>query len=127
MPSSKVVVQTIRTVFPSCRIFREYPRDEEGAKAGHDFSNVVIFCTKHAGRPVRFRNPTQRDRLSSKTRDQFLVPDNEVFDSEFLARKDLGILTRNDTRKLVKYHEKSAVGHWGVMRTVMPSIVWENW
>jgi hypothetical protein len=128
LPPPMVVVQTIRTVFPTCRIFREHPRNEdELEKEGRDFTNMVIFCTKRADRPISFRKPTVRDFLNSPTRKAFLLPKHEVLDSDFLAGSDEGILRRNDTKKLARWHEKSALGHWTVMRAVLPSIVWENW
>jgi hypothetical protein len=120
-------VQTIRTVFPSCRIFREHPRDEaEVEKNGRDFTNMVIFCTK-AQSAITFRKPTARDFLNSPSREAFLTLKHEVKDSDFMAGEGEGILTKNDTQKLVKWHEQSAIGHWTVMRTVVPSLVWENW
>ncbi|KAH8884702.1 S-adenosyl-L-methionine-dependent methyltransferase [Thozetella sp. PMI_491] len=127
LPPPKVVVETIREVFPSCRIFREHPRDEdEVEKTGRDFTNMVIFCTK-TERRITFRKPTRRDLLNSPSRDSFLFPKHEVTDGHFLTGHDEGILRRNDTEKLVKWHEKSAVGHWNVMRNVLPPLVWENW
>ena len=128
LPPPMVVVQTIRQVFPSCRIFREHPRDEEQVKKhGSDFANMVIFCTKLAGREVSFRQPNARDLLNSPSREAFLMPKHEVKDEDFTVGRDEGILTSNDTAKLAKWHEKSALGHWAVMRTVLPPAVWENW
>lgn len=128
LPPPMVVVQTIRQVFPSCRIFREHPRDEDlMEKHGSDFANMVIFCTKIAGRPVSFREPNARDLLNSPSREVFLMPKHEVKDEDFTVGRDDGILTKNDTAKLVKWHGKSAMGHWAVMRTVLPPTVWENW
>ncbi len=122
-----MVVQTIREVFPSCRIFREHPRDEADVeKNGRDFTNMVIFCVKTT-RKITFRNPNQRDLLNSPSRDAFLLPKHEVTDDQFLAGEDGGILRKNDTAKLAKWHSKSAVGHWSVMRTVLPEVVWEQW
>ncbi|KAK4453923.1 polyamine aminopropyltransferase [Podospora aff. communis PSN243] len=128
LPPPMVVVKTIRQVFPSCRIFREHPRDEEMVKKhGSDFANMVIFCTKIAGRELSFRQPSPRDLLNSPSREVFLMPKHEVMDEDFTVGRDDGILTKNDTAKLVKWHGKSALGHWKVMRTVLPPSVWENW
>jgi len=128
LPPPMVVVQTIRQVFPSCRIFREHPRDEEQvAKHGSDFTNMVIFCTKLAERPIAFRQPTKRDLLNSPSREAFLMPQHEVHHQDFTVGRDEGILARNDTAKLEKWHEQSALGHWSVMRTVLPPLVWEKW
>jgi hypothetical protein len=121
-------VQTVREVFPSCRIYREHPRNEEELEQeGRDFTNMVIFCTKNTDKPVSFRRPTARDTLNSPARQRFLLPEHEVLDSQFLAGGDEGILRNNDTQKLEKWHIQSAIGHWTVMRTVIPARMWENW
>ncbi|KAK0628920.1 S-adenosyl-L-methionine-dependent methyltransferase [Bombardia bombarda] len=122
-----VIAITIRQVFPSCRIFREHPRDPaEVAKHGQDFTNMVIFCTKQP-RAISFRPPAAADLLNSPSRDAFLLPKHEVTDDDFVAGEDGDVLRRNDTAKLVKWHETSALGHWTVMRTVLPAVVWEGW
>lgn len=127
MTPIKAVVHTIRDVFPSCRIFREHPRDEEEVeKEGQDFTNVVIFCTKSSDKLV-FREPVARDMLNSETRKRFLVPTYEVFDSDFLSAEEPRLVRNNDTKQLSDYHERSALGHWEVMRRVVPAKVWENW
>ncbi|RKU49177.1 hypothetical protein DL546_008746 [Coniochaeta pulveracea] len=127
LASPAVVVRTIREVFPSCRIFREHPRDEALVeKTGSDFTNMVIFCTK-LSEPISFRKPTQRDLLNSPSREAFLLPKNEVKDEDFLVGREEGVLFRNDTDKLEKWHQTSALGHWAIMRTVLPDAVWENW
>ena len=118
---------TIRDIFPSCRIFREHARDDEMvARDNSDFTNMVIFCTKQT-KPISFRDPTQRDMLNSPSRQAYLVPKHEVLEKEFLAGQDDGIVRKNDTEKLVKWHEKSALGHWKVMRMVLPAEVWVSW
>ena len=120
-------MQTIKGIFSSCRIFREHPRDQAGLeKDGRDFTNMVIFCTKRAD-PIAFRKATAADMLNSPTREVFLVPKHEVRDEDFLAGQDEGILRRNDTEKLVKWQKESALGHWDIMRTVVPKVVWESW
>jgi hypothetical protein len=123
-----MVVRTIMEVFPSCRIFREAPRptDEEVAKQGKDFTNMVIFCTK-TGPELDFRTATPSDFLDSRAREAFLVPANEVEVGEFTSGEDFGFLTANNTQKLEKWHEKSATGHWEVMRIVLPGSLWESW
>jgi hypothetical protein len=127
LPPPAVVVTTIREIFPSCRIFREHPRDEETLrKTGGDFTNMVIFCTK-LSTGVEFRDVREGDLLNSPSREQFLVPKHEVLEGDFLVGTEEGVLTKNDTGKLEKWHKTSAVGHWGVMRSVLPNEVWENW
>jgi hypothetical protein len=51
-----------------------------------------------------------------------------VREADFVEGKEgAGILRRNETERLVKWHEMSALGHWAVMRTVLPEEVWEAW
>ncbi|ROV91911.1 hypothetical protein VPNG_09770 [Cytospora leucostoma] len=128
LPPPRIVLKTIKEVFPSCRIFREQPRDEAQVENGKgDFTNMVIFCVKDADRPVTFRKATPADMLQSRTREHFLVPKHEVFERDFTAVGEVDVLRRNDTSALEKWHEKSALGHWEVMRIVLPDAVWENW
>jgi len=126
-----MVMQTIRHVFPSCRVFRESekPSAEEMEESGQDFINAVIFCRKSAGDPVAFREPVAGDFLRSRSREMFLVPKHEVDLSEFTTAGDegVGLLMANGTQELAGEQEKSAVGHWDVMRIVLPAKVWEMW
>ncbi|KAK1448878.1 spermine/spermidine synthase [Colletotrichum melonis] len=126
-PAPKLVVDTIREVFPSCRIFREseHPTPEKIEEEGQDFTNMVIFCKKTSGK-LKFRAPVEDDFLGSRTRRAFLMPAHEVFPKHFL-QGDYGILRDNSTEQLTKWHEKSALGHWEVMRVVMPDKIWELW
>lgn len=127
LPPPKIVVHTIKQVFPSCRIFRENPRDEDAIeKEKRDFTNMVIFCVK-TDRPVTFRKATAADLLQSRTREHFLVPKHEVSDTDFMAVEEASVLRNNDTAALAKWHEKSALGHWEVMRIVLPDVIWEQW
>jgi len=123
----KAVVHTIREVFPSCRIFREMSRDEvKPDEDGPDFTNVVIFCIKTSDK-VTFRTPVGPDMLNSQTRQHFLLPRHEVFDSDFSSEEEARVVKNNDTEQLAKYHEESARGHWTLMRRVLPPKVWELW
>lgn len=128
LPPPKIIVQTIREVFPSCRIYRENPRDDAVAeREGRDFTNMVIFCTKTPNKPVTFRKVTPADLLQSRTRPHFLPPRHEVLEEDFTAAGEVETLRKNDTATLESYHERSALGHWVVMREVLPDFVWENW
>ncbi|KAM7223967.1 S-adenosyl-L-methionine-dependent methyltransferase [Rhypophila decipiens] len=137
LPPPTVIIRTIQTVFPTCRIFREHEKPSPSSeKTRADFDNIVIFCTKLTPDllpQIEFRNPTERDYLNSPARRGFLVPKHEVFDADLgLAapegkKEDWGILTANDTDKLARWHEESALGHWAIMRVVLPPVVWENW
>jgi len=87
---------------------------------------MVIFCKKTSG-PLTFRSPMDADYLGSRARQAFLMPQYEVKDGDFRSDEDLGLLTFNETEKLEKWHDKSALGHWDVMRLVLPANVWEMW
>ena len=126
-PAPQIVVNTINEVFPSCRIFRESPPDAQVMEAaGMDFTNMVIFCKK-IDSPISFRHPVVEDFLKSRARQMFLEPKHEVLDSDLKGGDDVGILMRNNTDVVTKWHESSAVGHWEVMRTVLPPKIWEMW
>ncbi len=127
MTPIKAVVRTIKHVFPSCRIFREMTAEEnEVDKYGVDFANVVVFCTK-TGQPVTFRTPVTADMLNSRALRQFLLPVHEVVDSDFRTDEEARLVRNNDTEQLAKYHKETALGHWSVMRRVLPATVWVNW
>ncbi|KAH8666427.1 spermine/spermidine synthase [Xylariales sp. PMI_506] len=126
LPPLSTVMHTIRTVFPSCRIFRESeaPSAEKLAETGRDFDNVVVFCRKTADK-ITFRPVVEADLLQSRARAHFLMPRHEVPESAFLT--DVGIVQNNDTQALSKWHGASAAGHWTVMRGVLPPSIWESW
>ena len=125
-----MIVWTIRTVFPSCRIFRENPH---GLPAGlSDFTNMVVFCKKTGNTPLTFRSPIEADYLNSGARKEFLFPQYEIFESAFTVNGgppeiEKMILKKGQTKKLEELQMKSAIGHWNLMRTVLPPKIWENW
>jgi hypothetical protein len=58
------------------------------------------------------------------------MPEHEITESITRiadAAADDGILTIATSEKLEKWQVKSALGHWYIMRTVLPAVVWENW
>ncbi|KAI1175895.1 S-adenosyl-L-methionine-dependent methyltransferase [Nemania sp. FL0916] len=128
LPPLSIVVNTIRDIFPSCRIFRENepPSKDKVEEAGGDFDNVMIFCLKTDDQ-ITFRNPVEADFLRSVSRMQFLIPKHEVPLSALLPVNEVGILRANETEKLMKWHEQSALRHWDVMRVVLPSQIWNQW
>ncbi|KKZ63687.1 hypothetical protein EMCG_01994 [[Emmonsia] crescens] len=126
LPSSGLIVRTIKSVFQSCRIFRESEPTTD-AWAG-DFTNMVIFC-KRTDSPLEFRNPTEADFLGSKSREMYLMPEFEI-DAESFEKVEEGqqsVLAVGHVGDLVRWHSQSAAGHWSIMRTVLPASVWENW
>ncbi|RYC55113.1 hypothetical protein CHU98_g11097 [Xylaria longipes] len=123
-PNGVIVID----IFPSCRIFRENesPAKDKVEEAGRDFDNVMIFCLKTDDK-ITFRKPVEADYLKSISRRQFLVPQHEVPLSAFSSREEVGILRSNETDKLAKWHDQSALRHWDVMRTVIPGEIWNQW
>ncbi len=88
---------------------------------------MVIFCT-NAASEIKFRKPTTADFLGSQARKMFLLPQHEVMGSVFAEIKgDGGVLSKNDTERFRPWQQKSALGHWAVMRTVIPEEIWEDW
>ncbi|EQK98301.1 spermine/spermidine synthase [Ophiocordyceps sinensis CO18] len=127
LPAPGIVFRTIKHVFPTCRVFREVPRDEVAfSRGGVDFTNMVIFCTKTSA-PLTFRMPTRADHFQSAIRQEFMRLQHEIPQAELLSAGDAGILRNNDTSALVAWHDQSALGHWAIMRTVLPAWVWERW
>ncbi|KAI9737638.1 MAG: hypothetical protein M1818_005642 [Claussenomyces sp. TS43310] len=129
LPSARLIVRTIQFVFPSCRIYRETepPSAALLASQGQDFTNMVIFCVKRDA-PIIFRRPNEADYLGSGARKAYLMPSNEIVADVFAEREgDGGVLRKNDTQRLSKWQQKSAVGHWNVMRTVLPDEIWQAW
>lgn len=90
---------------------------------------MVIFCTKEAGKTISFNSPTERDYLNSRARKAFLVPKHEVLDKHFAAREEgvMEILRKNETDAFEGWQQQSALGHWAVMRGVLPPAIWEQW
>lgn len=127
-----MIIRTIKGVFPSCRVFRENPRLDANVEAwGSDFVNMVIFCQK-SPRAITFRRPVEKDFMKSRLRHVFLEPRHEIPEATWLDEGEDGgkgssILAKNNTETVTKLHKKSALGHWTIMRTVIPAKIWELW
>lgn len=128
LPTARIIVNTIRTVFTSCRIYRESKAPiSQASSAQSDFTNMVIFCINSASK-VRFRKPQEADFLNSQARRQFLPPKHEVDYTALVEQKgDNGILRQNETDRFQAWQQQSSMGHWSLMRTVLPPEIWENW
>jgi hypothetical protein len=112
---------------------------EKLAEEKRDFTNMVIFCTNSASpsSTISFRKPTEKDFLGSRARRAFLLPKHEVTEemlkmgvdgTEVVEKEgEGGILRSNETERFVAWQQQSALGHWAVMRTVLPGWVWEEW
>ncbi|OJJ48325.1 hypothetical protein ASPZODRAFT_61817 [Penicilliopsis zonata CBS 506.65] len=119
-----LIVRTIRSVFPTCRIFRE-----AGPSGESDFTNMVIFCKKATSTPLKFRAPVEADFLRSKARKSYLVPENEIDVTRFdtIEKGGRRYLVSEETERLKHFQDQSAIGHWTIMRNVLPDAVWESW
>lgn len=93
-----------------------------------DFTNTVVFCKKFAA-PLRFRQPVKADFLGSKSREAYLFPKFEVDQATFeqVGEENQGILEAGKLSHLQPWQIKGAVGHWQIMRKVIPPVYWENW
>ena len=123
LPSAGIVIRTVRSVFPSCRLFRE-DEPPNDPKATMDYTNMVMFCRKKDGL-FAFREPTEKDFLGRDAARGLLKPQHEI-DLEPYLRGE-GILRKDNKRVLEKWAKKSAEGHWGLMRKSLPDAVWEYW
>ncbi|KAF2454099.1 spermine/spermidine synthase family protein [Lineolata rhizophorae] len=149
LPSTQLVLNTIHSVFPACRIFRDNPpptpADGSGAPTPaealpHDFVNMVVFCTRSAaalkdGR-MQFRRPTDAEVGKSIARRQNMWPKPELeipyvrpegLEAGGAWKGDERVVTRARTDKLSEGHRESVISHWKIMRTVVPAKVWEMW
>ncbi|KAL2812389.1 S-adenosyl-L-methionine-dependent methyltransferase [Aspergillus granulosus] len=120
-----LAVRTIKSIFPTCRLYRE----EAHSEVAPDFTNMVIFCTKSLSNPIAFRDPVPADFLGSRFRSRYLVPRHEVDAQRFAAIEQGGraVLYDKEVNRLHKYQDRGALEHWSIMRTVLPDAVWEGW
>jgi len=94
---------------------------------------MIVFCTKSADTPLKFRKPNKADFLNSVTRERYLPPaaDLEIIYSDVVGQgeetSDRKLLKKGTEYQIERYHPKSAADHWRIMRSVIPSPVWENW
>jgi hypothetical protein len=126
--STRLVLNTIHAIFPSCRLFRDQPAPETQKPGDPDFINMVIFCVK-TSRAITFREPAAKDYLGSIARQNFLWPKDEMeVKYEFVGKEDGGrVMGKADVGELERFHREGAVSHWRIMRTVLPGGVWEMW
>lgn len=128
--STRLVLNTIHAVFPACRLYRDSPAPDTQQEGDPDFINMVIFCVKNdAGRgkaAVQFRTATSADFLGSIARQNFLQPRDEL-EVGYRFEEGARIMGKKDVGELEKWHREGAVSHWRIMRTVLPSGVWEMW
>ncbi|KAJ5908136.1 hypothetical protein N7495_000818 [Penicillium taxi] len=116
-----LIVRTIKAVFSSCRIFREHTDGQN--EETPNFTNLVLFCKKTAGTPLKFRNPQVSRKLPASP------PSHEIDASifEHIPRNGRQVLVQKQVGRLHKFQDRGAIEHWEIMRNVIPDAVWENW
>lgn len=57
-----------------------------------------------------------------------MLPKHEADRAAFEESDGPGdVLRRNETDRLAAWVHTGGLGHWAIMRTVIPPVVWENW
>lgn len=125
LASTRLVLNTIHAVFPSCRIFRDQAKEADAGDDDMDFINMIVFC-RPSKTPLVFRQPTDADFLGSIVRRRTLYPAKEL-EVKFKPDEGAQLLTPETVEVLEKGHRESAVSHWRIMRTVLPDKIWELW
>ncbi|KAF2867405.1 S-adenosyl-L-methionine-dependent methyltransferase [Massariosphaeria phaeospora] len=133
LASTRLVLNTIHSVFPACRIYRDEVAPEDKMPSEADFANMVVFCVKndrsHGEHAINFRQADEDDWKGSIGRYNYLQP-REAFEVkyEYVLPADGGkIMTRANVGELEKFHREGAVSHWRIMRSVLSDGVWELW
>ncbi|KAF2196827.1 spermine/spermidine synthase family protein [Delitschia confertaspora ATCC 74209] len=133
LPSTRLILNTIHSVFPTCRLFRDTPPSADLTPGDPDFINMVIFCVKNdhgKGKfAILFREPEEDDFRGSWARRNHLKPKEELeIPYEYWPEEKGGkILRRGNVGELEKWQKLGAFSHWRIMRSVLPDRVWEMW
>ncbi|KAK6441620.1 hypothetical protein LTR95_002158 [Oleoguttula sp. CCFEE 5521] len=129
LPLTALVLNTIDLAFDrQCSAFRDQAPAASSPAGGpaEDFTNLVVFCRNTPG-PFSFRQPREADLLRSQSRRQYLLP-NPDLTVDFPLRsssQSAEVLEDGDMGKWRAQQQESAARHWRIMRTVLPSRVWE--
>ncbi len=113
-PAVESVFATLANQFSFCRSFRDQKAD-----SGHQYANLVTFCSNLL---VTFRRAEKQDFLGSLSRLEYLSPTYQV---NLQDKADAQILESGEV--LDRMQHPMAIGHWYLMRKLLPSRVWENW
>ncbi|KAF2787426.1 hypothetical protein K505DRAFT_329697 [Melanomma pulvis-pyrius CBS 109.77] len=133
LPSTRLVLNTIHSVFPACRLFRDSPPPPDAKPGDPDFINMVVFCVKNdSGKgksAISFREADEKDWKGSIARSNFLRPRDEFeLKFDYISPENGGkIMKKSGVDELEKWHKLGAISHWRIMRTVLPDGVWELW
>ncbi|KAI0750969.1 S-adenosyl-L-methionine-dependent methyltransferase [Daedaleopsis nitida] len=128
--SAKAVILTLRSVFPQCRAL--YDSLESPDNIDDEFVNWVFFCTP-SSEPFKFRKAITSEYLGSHLRRHVLssIGEREVDISTVGAdleddKKERYIL-KDMANPLSEWQNKEAIGHWKIMRSVLPKVFWETY
>ncbi|KAF2714445.1 hypothetical protein K504DRAFT_456670 [Pleomassaria siparia CBS 279.74] len=133
LPATRLVLNTIHSVFPACRLYRDSPPPPDRKPGDPDFINMVVFCIKNDGgkgkSAITFRQADEGDWKGSLARQNYLRPKEnfEIMYDYVLPEKGGKIMKKADVGELEKWHKLGAISHWRIMRTVLPDAVWELW
>ncbi|KAJ8096530.1 hypothetical protein POJ06DRAFT_48099 [Lipomyces tetrasporus] len=131
----RTLIQEFRETGGNCRAFRELPKPENLAPGDSDMANVVLFCRKREGGPVKFRGPVEEDYLKSLVRYQALIVKNEIElpiylrDSEELPENmnEIRIINDSNVHRFGRQAAEGAAKHWELMNEVLDWRIWANW
>ncbi|KAI0353003.1 hypothetical protein OH77DRAFT_1407713 [Trametes cingulata] len=128
--SGKAIVSTLQAAFPRCRAF--YDSLEPSHNLTSEFLNWVFFCTL-SSEPLEFRRPVNADYLGSYLRRHVFshLHEREANVSAVVAEipqdeRERYVL-KDAANPLGEWQEKEAVGHWKIMRGVLPDVFWETY
>ncbi|EIW61205.1 uncharacterized protein TRAVEDRAFT_56579 [Trametes versicolor FP-101664 SS1] len=128
--SGKAVINTLQVSFPRCRAF--YDSLEQSHNMTSEFLNWVFFCTL-SPQPLEFRRPVDADFLGSYLRRHVFLqlPEREADLSEVIDSIPVDgrekYLLKDGANPLGEWQAKEAIGHWKIMRGVLPDTYWETY
>ncbi|KAH9938638.1 uncharacterized protein B0H18DRAFT_1112769 [Fomitopsis serialis] len=134
-PSSRAIVVTLESMFGHCRAFCDEMDPYEQPQPYH---NWLLVCSKSPNTPLTFRAPTSADFLGSPQRANVLstlsrreVDLQHVRDAiatlDEKKREEYLLMDAKIAGTISKWQEKDALGHWRIMRNVLPDIFWETY
>ncbi|SMY23006.1 unnamed protein product [Zymoseptoria tritici ST99CH_1A5] len=131
LPLSRLVLHTISKTFShQCKLYRDSPLESKSHLNANDteedFLNMVVFCRNSPGE-IKFRKPVKGDFVGSRTREAYMLPKKEL-EIEFpMWEEGKGVLEEGEVGMWEGQQQESAMRHWGIMRKVLPGVVWELW
>lgn len=146
--SSQAILYTLELIFGPCRAFYDGSElQENAADVFHNWVSPqvnsflplvdkpllqVLFCSTSSS-PLTFRDAVASDYLGSTQRQSILstLAQREVDlvpIRESISEKDLPLFNLTDGKNaLGRWQAEEAVGHWKIMRQVLPDVFWETY